>query len=610
MIHIALAGNPNVGKSTVFNKLTGLRQHTGNWPGKTVENKTGIFRHNEVEYTITDVPGTYSLNAHSPEEAAAEDYLRSGTMDCIVIVCDGSCLERNLLFALQILALTGNCVLCVNLMDEADKRGVQVDGDRLSEMLGCPVVLCAAGTGRGMDTLSDAIAKTAAAPSLPPKTYDAYGNSFSEQAHTLAAACVHINGIPDARDRYLDRILTGRFTAYPVMAVLVLIVFWLTISGAGYISEWLETGLGVFIRYTGSWAVDIFGETWFISLLWDGVVGTLCQVVAVMLPPMAIFFPLFTLLEDSGYLPRVAFNSDRFFQKCGACGKQALTMLMGFGCNAAGVTGCRIIDSPRERMIAILTNSFIPCNGRFPLILFLAGAFCTTGLGMAEASGGIRAILMTICIVFCVIMTLAVSRLLTDTILRGETSSFTLELPPYRIPQIRQILIRSLLDRTVFVLGRAVSVAAPAGGIIWLAANIRIGNGNLLGYITAWLDPVGKVAGLDGVILTAFLLALPAAEIFLPLAYMGYCGTGILQMKTAEGIWSVFVANGWNGVTVICVLLFTLFHFPCSTTLLTIRKETGQWRWAGLAFLLPTIIGYGLCCLVHLIYFLFSSSPI
>ena len=313
---------------------------------------------------------------------------------------------------------------------------------------------------------------------------------------------------------------------------------------------------------------------------------------------MAVFFPLFTLLEDSGYLPRVAFNLDRLFQRCGACGKQSLTMLMGFGCNAAGVTGCRIIDSPRERLIAILTNAFVPCNVRLPLVLFLAGAFCTTGLGMAQASDGIRAVLLMLCSVLCTVMTLAVSGLLSATILRGTPSSFTLELPPYRIPQIRQVLVRSVLDRTVFVLGRAAAVAAPAGGIIWLAGNIPVGSGNLLQYITGILDPIGRFAGMDGVILTAFLFSLPAAEIFLPLAYMGYCGTGTLQMESANGIWALFSARGWNEITVICVLIFTLFHFPCSTTLLTIRKETGTWRWPALAFLLPTAIGYLLCCLV------------
>ena len=599
---VALAGNPNVGKSTVFNTLTGLHQHTGNWPGKTVENKTGIFRCGDREYAITDLPGTYSLDAHSPEEAIAGEFLRGGEADCVVVVCDGSCLERNLLFALQVLSLTGNCVLCVNLMDEAEKRGVKVDGERLAEMLGCPVVLCAAGVGLGMDALTKAIEKTVGAPPIPPKTYEAYGRDFVTVAHTLASACVRTAGLPDAKDRRLDRILTGRITAYPVMAALVLLVFWLTIRGAGYLSAWLEGGLGFLVGYTRTLAVGVFGEGWWISLLWDGVLATLCQVIAVMLPPMAVFFPLFTLLEDSGYLPRVAFNLDRLFQRCGACGKQSLIMLMGFGCNAAGVTGCRIIDSPRERMIAVLTNAFVPCNGRLPLVLFLAGAFCTAGLGMAQASDGMKAVLLTLCIVLCTLMTLAVSGLLSAFVLRGTPSAFTLELPPYRMPRIRQVLVRSVLDRTVFVLGRAAAVAAPAGGMIWLAGNIAVGEGNLFQYITGILDPVGRFAGMDGVILTAFLFSLPAAEIFLPLAYMGYCGTGILQMESAQGIWGLFAAQGWNGVTVVCVLLFTLFHFPCSTTLLTIRKETGKWRWAALAFVLPTIIGYGLCCGVRFIF--------
>jgi len=585
--HIALAGNPNVGKSTVFNNLTGLHQHTGNWPGKTVENKTGTFRYNGTEYRITDIPGTYSLNTRSPEEAIAGEFLCSGTADCIVLVCDGGCLERNLLFVLQVLSRVGNCVVCVNLMDEAEKRGVRVDGERFSEMLGCPVVLCAAGVGRGMEALTETIAQAVRSPDKLPRAFPEYGSTFAEQARTIASSCIHTEGRPDARDRRLDRIFTGRITAYPVMAALVLLVFWLTVSGAGYLSAWLETGLGLLVSVTRNFTVGILGEGWAVSLLWDGIFATVCQVTAVMLPPMAVFFPLFTLLEDSGYLPRAAFNLDRLFRRCGSCGKQALTMLMGFGCNAVGVTGCRIIDSPRERLIAMLTNAFVPCNGRFPALILLIGLM---GMGHNPLlSAGV----LTGFVLLGVVSTLGATAVLGKTLLRGKASFFTLELPPYRPPRVGQVILRSVWDRTLHVLGRAAAVAAPAGLVIWGLANIRIGDISLLHHAAEWLDPVGRVMGMDGVILLAFVLGLPANEVVLPLAVMLYTAADTLSAGADMG--AVLTAAGWTPVTALCVAVFTLFHWPCSTTLLTLRKETGSVGWTAVAAVMPTLWGAVLC---------------
>ena len=317
-----------------------------------------------------------------------------------------------------------------------------------------------------------------------------------------------------------------------------------------------------------------------------------------MLPPMAIFFPLFTLLEDSGFLPRIAYNLDKPFMRCRACGKQALTMAMGFGCNAAGVVGCRIIDSPRERLIAMLTNSFAPCNGRFPTLTALITMF------FAGAAGGLisslsSALLLTLFVLLGIGASFASSWLLSRTVLKGMPSSFILELPPYRRPQVGRVLLRSLLDRTIFVLGRAACIAAPAGLLIWLMANIKPDGISLLAHCASLLDPLGRVLGMDGVILTAFLLGLPANEIVLPLILMAYLSQEtISEFGSLTQLKELLTANGWTWITALCTMVFSLMHWPCSTTLLTIKKESGSWKWTALAFLLPTAWGMGICFLL------------
>lgn len=598
-LKFALAGNPNVGKSTVFNALTGLRQHTGNWPGKTVELKSGVFTHGEYDITLVDVPGTYSLEVHSAEEEVTRDYIVSGDADGVVVVCDGCLLERNLILALQVKAVCSRIIVCVNLMDEARKKGISIDFDRLSALLGCPVIPCAARQNEGLTELMDAMTDMAernAVPSAGKGCTCCSGctgcGDFSEKAKRIAAECVSFAGDPMKRDRLLDRIFTGKYTAYPVMGLLLALIFYITIAGAGYISDALAAGLGWINDGVRRWIAD-FLPAWMVSLLCDGLIGTTFTVISVMLPPMAIFFPLFTLLEDSGYLPRAAYNIDRCFKACGSCGKQSLTMMMGFGCNAAGVVGCRIIDSPRERLIAILTNSLVPCNGRFSILLSLIALFSV------RFSTGESALIMLLVVVLCTAVTLCVSKLLSVTLLKGEPSSFTLELPPYRRPRVAQVLVRSLLDRTVFVLLRAITAAAPAGVLIWLASHIEVGGENLLARLAAFLDPVGRFAGMDGVLICAFLCALPAVEIMLPLALMGYSGGGMALEGSVAGI---FTAGGWNNVTVLCVMVFTLFHFPCATTLMTIRRETGSAKWTLVSALLPTVIGYGLCVVINLIF--------
>ena len=416
----------------------------------------------------------------------------------------------------------------------------------------------------------------------------------------------------NARAKKIDKILTSKVWGIPIMLAFLGLIFWITIVGANYPSEWLSQFFGWLQGKIEYLFEVVAAPEWLKGVLIDGVYKTLTWIIAVMLPPMAIFFPLFTLLEDLGFLPRIAFNLDKFFRKAGSSGKQALTMCMGFGCNAAGVTGCRIIDSPREKLIAILTNAFIPCNGRFPFLItiasiFIAGAVGGTASTISSAGSSIIATLTVLFVVLIgIMMTLSVSKLLSKTILKGESSSFVLELPPYRKPQIGQVIVRSVFDRTLFVLGRAIAVAAPAGLIIWLFANISIGNMSILNYIANFFDPLARLMGLDGYILTAFILGIPANEIVLPIILMCYMGSGTLvDLENTMTIGQILVQNGWTLLTAINVMLFTLLHFPCTTTLMTIKKETGSWKWAGLGFLLPTACGMVLCLLTTGVWNLF-----
>ena len=596
---IALAGNPNVGKSTVFNALTGMHQHTGNWPGKTVASARGTCVYKDRTYHMIDLPGTYSLHAHSAEEAVARDFLRSGGADAVVVVCDATCLERNLNLVLQTIALTEGVVVCVNLMDEAERKGIHVDLEELSRQLGVPAVGTAAGKGEGLEALMEAAAQEADHLKKPlnQTREEAPVEETIRRAEKIAGACVQLyHPEPDGQDRRLDRILTGKATGIPLMLLLLLGIFWLTIEGANVPSELLSNGL----FWVQDRLTDLFraanAPAWLHGVLILGVYRTVAWVVSVMLPPMAIFFPLFTLLEDFGYLPRVAFVLDRAFQKACACGKQALTMCMGFGCNAAGVVGCRIIDSPRERMIAILTNCFVPCNGRFPILISILTMFF---VGAGALSSLRSALLLTAVIVLGVAMTLIVSRLLSATILKGMPSSFTLELPPYRRPRIGQVIVRSVLDRTLFVLGRAVAVAAPAGLVIWLCANVTVGDANLLAHCTRFLDPLGRLLGMDGVILMAFLLGFPANEIVMPIVVMAYlAGGSLMDLGDLTSLHTLLVENGWTSLTAICTMLFSLMHWPCSTTCLTMKKETGSWKWTFVGIAVPTLCGMLICLVV------------
>lgn len=678
---IALAGNPNVGKSTVFNSLTGLNQHTGNWPGKTVTNAQGKYQWNGKNYILVDIPGTYSLMANSAEEEIARDFICFGNADAVVVVADATCLERNLNLVLQTLEITDKVILCVNLMDEAKKKKIKINLNLLSSKLGIPVIGTSARSGKGLDRLMETVEDVTenqvidqpipfgysdeiegAVSMIKPcvervfqglvnsrwislkllegdenllnslKTYhgenlreneevrqkvsearELLGNanipveSFRDQVVTkIVRICESIsnevityeNEAYAERDQRIDKILTSKITGIPIMILLLFGIFWLTISGANYPSDFIAGVLFSLESRLADLFMKISAPSWISGLFVDGMFRTLAWVVSVMLPPMAIFFPLFTLLEDSGYLPRIAFNLDNFFRKACAHGKQALTMCMGFGCNAAGIIGCRIIDSPRERLIAILTNNFVPCNGRFPTLIAIITMFFAGAVdGMFQ--NAISTLILTVVIVFGVVMTILISRLLSKTILKGMPSSFHLELPPYRRPQFGKVIVRSILDRTLFVLGRAIVVAIPAGIFIWLLANIYVGDLSLLSHCAEFLDPFAKLIGLDGYILVAFILGFPANEIVVPIIIMSYMATGSLtELENLSELHSLLISHGWTWLTAVCTMLFSLMHWPCGTTCFTIKKETQSIRWTVLAIVIPTVTGIVVCLIV------------
>ena len=675
------------GKSSIFNVLTGMHQHTGNWPGKTVSNASGTYTYQSKDVLLIDIPGTYSLMSNSQEEEIARDYICFEKPDVMVVVVDSTCLERNLNLVYQTMEITSNVIVCVNLLDEAEKKGIKIDLEKLSNSLGVPVVGTIARKKKTLKNLISTIDKVATKEIIPKVNnvkyipaiedavdiiekviYDKLENNDKNLARWISLklidgdekiistiernlkinlkndkeialklneakilllknnigennfrdnivssiilnaekvnkkVCEYKNSKYRERDKKIDKILTSKKFGIPIMLAFLGVIFWITITGANYPSailsnffNFIQEKLYILFEYWNA-------PDWLTGVLVTGMFQTTGWVISVMLPPMMIFFPLFTLLEDLGYLPRIAFNLDRCFKKCCGTGKQALTMCMGFGCNAAGVVGCRIIDSPRERLIAILTNAFVPCNGRFPFLITVAMIF-VGGYFSGMFQSFIATLVVLLVILLGIFLTLAISKILSKTILKGVPSSFILELPPYRKPQIGKILIRSIFDRTLFVLGRAISVAAPVGIVIWLFANVTIGDLSILSYIANFLNPFAKLIGLDGYILTAFILGIPANEIVLPIILMSYMSTGsLVNLEDTYSIGQILIQNGWTLLTAINVMIFTLLHFPCSTTLITIKKETKSMKWTLLSFALPTVCGILICFLTTLIY--------
>lgn len=670
---VLLMGNPNVGKSTVFNEITGSHQHTGNWTGKTVGVATGRFYYKFNNYKLVDLPGTYSLLSSSEEERVARDYLCFEDYDCVVSVVDATNLERNLNLVLQVTEVTDKVVVLLNLWDEAKKKNITVDTQKLSKILGVPVVKATARSGKGINELLEQVhlISNGLTENQPHQVF--YQNQIENAVHSLSKrlsakigkdsklrffalrllegnsvfdksfknaypdlgsslwSSVKVNRIElekfgvditksvvntlsskaadiasstvvklpskaEKREQLLDKILLGKYTSVPVMLLMFAVVLWLTVAGSNYPSAVLRSAFDSFELWLSQWLTAVNAPDIFISLFVNGILKVLLWVVAVMLPPMTIFFPLFAIMEDSGILPRIAFNLDGAFEKCGACGKQALTTCMGYGCNAVGVSAARIIDSPRERLIAVVTNSLAPCNGRFPLLIAVIAMFFSN-------DSFLSAVILLGFMSLSMAMTFLNSKILTKTVLKGVSSTFVLELPPYRKPKFLSLIWDTVREKIIFVLFRAVAVSAPAGLVIWIIANINVGDTTLLVKISQILDPIGQFIGLDGIMLLAFILGFPANEIVIPIALMAYLSTGELSdYSSLESLKSILTDNGWTWVTALCTCIFSMFHFPCSTTLLTIWRETKSVKWTLLSVAVPLITGFVLCAVINAVF--------
>ena len=656
-IKVVLVGTPNVGKSSIYNAFTHNHEHTGNWAGKTVGVSRGECEYLDTRYIFYDLPGTYSLISKSKEEVVATDFIVFQDFDVAVVVCDATSLNKGIHLAVQTKEICPNVVVCINLIDEAEKRGITINKKLLEERLGSRVVLVSAKKKVGLTDLLFAINESKSqdylkldygvlndsiddiSKNLDTNQYNkrwialkilennqSYINQFKnlgivkkdfvkkQDLDVHLEVCIHISkkvkeilrdvvNIPrvDEKTRKIDKILTSKIWGIPIMLLFLFVIFYLTIVGANYPSSLLFSFFSSLEAPFMNFLEFLSLPNFLVDLLVHGVYKTLYWVVSVMMPPMLIFFPIFTFLEDLGVLPRIAFNMDRAFSKCRACGKQALTMCMGIGCNAVGVTGARIIDSKRERFIAILTNVFMPCNGKFPSLIAIITIFF---VGLDQVYGAFFcALILTGFLFLGILLTFLVSLILSKTILKGEPSSFTLELPPYRMPNVWASIWYSIKNRAIFVLGRAVKVAIPAGVLIWVIANVSIHGVPVLTYLVNTLNPIGIFLGLDGVILLALILGFPANEIVVPILLMCYLNTStLIDMDNLSMLKDILVENGWTIKTALCFLILFLYRFPCSTTLLTIHKETGSKFYTFLSVLIPLLVGVSLCIIINFVF--------
>jgi len=623
-LRIALAGNPNVGKSTIFNALTGMDQHTGNWSGKTVSAAEGHFSAGDRRFVLVDIPGLYSLRGSSAEEKAARDEIVSGGAEGVVVVCDAGCLQRNLSLALQVMEVQPRTLICVNLLDEAASRGIEVDTAALSRELGVPVVGVVARSGQCLDLLREEICRMMSSPPpeiSPTELPEELSAAADRAAQLLGCGRIHalraLEGDPElpetpqitalrrelsmdcgqisdevslaymsrageaaqaavtcretsavSRDRRLDRLFLSPLTGIPVMILLLGAVLWLTITGANYPSELLSRGFSALGELLSRGLFRLGAPSWLEGALIQGVYRTVSWVVSVMLPPMAIFFPMFTLLEDFGYLPRMAFTLDGCFRCAGACGKQAITMAMGLGCNACGVTGCRTIDSPRERLIGILTNSFMPCNGRFPVIIAVIAMFFFGELPVQRRAG-------------------AVLPAAGSTHDPGGVQTAEQDRPKGRniglYPGAAALSPATDRESAGQVAagqdGLCPGESLRCGGALRTAdlvsgQHLAGGGGGVRPPSPELLAPLGELMGLDGAVLLAFILGFPANEIVLPIILMTYLSqSGLAEAPGLPQIRELLILNGWGSVRGLCMVVFTLFHFPCATTCLTIKKK-------------------------------------
>ncbi len=595
---VILVGNPNVGKSSIFNKITGENQHTGNWSGKTVENAVGTFL-NDRRIKIVDLPGIYSFAAACAEEQCSKNYVMNHKNALVIVVADANCICKSLTLIEEAKNITNNLIVCVNQIKSAGKSGIVIDIEKMKKILNVPVITTEATEKNGTESIEKAIIFNINNSINTPYNISAINKIKNNKIDKEVFLKNVISENPKDIQTKLDKIFTSKLTGIPIMLLLLSMVLYITIIGANFPSEMLSAMFSKIGEYINIFLNFISCPQWLISLICDGIYRTVTWVVAVMLPPMAIFFPIFALLENFGYLPRVAFNLDNVFRKANCSGKQALTMCMGFGCNACGVTGCRIIADKNQRLNAIVTNNFVPCNGRFPTLIAVITIFMTSAFNSTLKSL-YSALILTGFIILSIMVSMFISWLLSITVLKNNSREFIMEMPKYKKPKILCTIIDSVKNRAVFVLLRALVIALPAGAIIWICGNVSVGNNTILSVIVNFLDPIGNFFGLDGEILIGLILGFPANEIVIPIILMAYSGSSVMvDYSSTQELGQLLLQNGWTFTTAICMIIIVLMHFPCSTTCLTIYKETKSIRWTLLSMAIPTVTGLLFCFLIN-----------